>query len=419
VVVDLLLEDYATGGASTTTHTFEAVPVEVEVARNAAREADTCRVVLSYRQFPLDPRAVRGAVVAVFLGHVEDPALSLPTDSASYRVFLGVVDRPETSLDDSSETVTLEGRDYTAYLLDTPWSATVRLDVPLSQVVQAVLDGCPGTGGISVVWDDEAQRSQRLSDSLGRSAWTPRGKDDAWTVLTDLLGLVGLVPVVELDQLRITTADQLGRQQAVLVYGANVSRLTYRRQERELRTAQVQVSAWDEGARELRQGIWPADAAAVRVLVGSDRRAARAEGRVIVHQVYGSYTAQQLQALAKALYDDAVRAQVEGTIETREMRDGDGETDLWLLAAGDSVAITLGKVDSGAISGMSRGEAVAYLTAGHRGLDTAVAEALVTSWEQAEDLATVFQVRRATHRWTVDDGYSLVVEFQDYISAGS
>ena len=39
--------------------------------------------------------------------------------------------------------------------------------------------------------------------------------------------------------------------------------------------------------------------------------------------------------------------------------------------------------------------------------------------EQAEDLAAVFQVRRAAHRWSCEDGYALTLDFQSYITAGA
>lgn len=409
VMLEVLLE-----GRSDTIK-LDVEPREIEVVRNAPREADTCRVVLDYRHLPLDPRSIRGILIGAFLGDVGEASAELATDSTT-RAFIGPADSPSAELAEDGETVTLEGRDYTALFLDQPWTRSIDLrGKTLRQVVEEIVAEVPGASGLTLAFTGEAE-SVRPMDLLGRKTWSPQDHDDAWTVLTQICGHAGYLPVVELDTLWITTLAELGTHEAFLLYGEDVDRLAYRRQAREVTTGQIKVVCWDDFARETRTATYPATPAATRVALGPSG-AETAAGRVIEHYVSGTFTQQDLDRLAEAIYTEAVRSQLDGEIETREMRDLDERTDLWHLTAGDLVHLTLGKDDPGIVSGMSHGEAVAYLSAPPRGLDRQVADAVVTAWEHAEASASMFLVRRAAHRWQVDDGYSLSVEFQSFIGA--
>ena len=397
------------------TLTLDVEPREIEVTRNPPREADTCRVVLEYRHLPLDPRSVRGILLGGFLGDVADVGDDLGTGTET-RSFIGPADSPATELSEDGETVTVEARDYTALFLDQPWATTIDLrGKTLGQVVRKVVAAVPGAAGLTVAFDGDSE-SLRTADLVGRSRWTPQERDDAWTVLTELCGLLGYLPVVELDTLRVTTIEALGSREAFLLYGEDVHRLTYRRQAREVTTGQIKVVCWNGNQRQALVAVYPATPAQTRVAIGP-AGVETADGRVIEHHVHGTYTQQDLDILAERLYAEVVRSQLDGEFETREMEDLDEATDLTRLAAGDVLHLALGKDDPSVISGMSHGEAVAYLSAGPRGLDEQVAEAVVSAWEHAEATASTFLVSQATHRWRADEGYTLAVEFQSFVGA--
>lgn len=409
---------------------YDVIPRSVEVRRNTHREADTCRLELDARDFPLDPRSVAGIRVAVFLGDAGAPGADISVDDPSFRRFLGLVDEPETRLEDAAEVVRFECRDLTGLFLDYRWGGQP-LDITrrLSRVVQDVIDGVPGAGKIRVDFIDGARTI--LSTKLGRTLWTPEPDDDAWTVLCDLCGAVGLLPVVELDTLRVLPAGRFRQRTAAFLYGRDVESLVYHRKLTTQRLQQVKVTAWDPSARTSRTATWPRSV--------TPRRKVSADGNTVSEpiqqfQLYveGPYTQDDVVAIAEAAFERAARSEVEGKLRTREMR-LDPPTDLDALALGlppgqpldlaslsngDTLQVRLGKDNPSTTQVMSQEQAVAFLTAGPNGLPRGVALALVRSGREAEDLLSEFYVKTATHTWSRDDGYALEVEFINLVLVG-
>jgi hypothetical protein len=413
VYLEVLLEDFA-GGADQQLHPLEAVPVDVEVVRNHHREADTARIELEYSQFPLDPRTIRAAQVVVLMGNVSSPGDELALTSTEHRVFLGFVDEPQITLDEDGDSVVLEARDATALWLDYRWPSGAGIDIarPLSDVVDEFLATVPGVAAMTVEWSEGAAVTV-LADIVGRTKWSPQPGDDSWTLLVELLGLAGMIPVVELDKLAVKAAADVRTTTAQFVYGSNVARLTYRRRLHKARSGQVLVRCWDEQAREMRESIYPATPATTRTKVGVDGKVATESDPIMPYYVSGSLSQADLDALAASVYEQAARKQIEGEVETYDLTDLHELTNLWLLGNGDQLEVRLGRTESYYLEGMSHGEAVAWLEG--EGWASDVAEAYVSSREQAESLATSFYVRRATHRWSRTDGYSGRYEFINYV----
>jgi len=414
VVLDVLLEDYA-DGAPTDTKQIIAVPRKVTIHRNNHREADTAMVELDHRDLPLDPRAIRQARVGVYLADVGDPEVSLTHRDTDKLAFVGLVDEVEAERSDDGSRVRIEARDYTCLFLDHTWSGgSIAIDVPLMEVVDDILRATPGADG---VYQEYAQGTAELvlSDVVGKTKWAPRDGDDAWTVLVELCGLVGLVPAFKLDTLFIQTASQVSDTTAGFRWGRDLSRLRMRRKYNEWRTKQVKVICWDEQARESREATYPAEPVVLRQKMGADGKVTTENAPLVSHYVTGSYSTDRLEALARAIYDEGARQQVEGELETREMRDHFDQVDVPRLANGDTVNLRLDNTLRRTIQAMSHGEAVAWLTSGPRGLDSMVAEALVTAVERADQVAVTFYVSKATHRWSADDGYTAELRFINFV----
>ena len=82
--------------------------------------------------------------------------------------------------------------------------------------------------------------------------------------------------------------------------------------------------------------------------------------------------------------------------------------------------LTLAKETLSGLPGdLSRSEAIALLTEGPDKLSVEVAEALVSAWFAAENLATSFVVKKATHSWDREKGYSLAVTFINFVGGGA
>lgn len=419
VVLDVLLEDYG-DGTTGTLHTIECVPRSVEIERNDHRSADTFSLDLDYQLFPFDPRAVRSVRVRVLLGDVGSPSGALPNDDA-YMACIGFADDAEVKMDGGGAVVTLSGRDYTGPFLDTPWSgAAIDVARSLGDVVAEIVASVPGASGINVGYSMGAE-ALVMADIVGRAKFATQAGDDTWTVLCDLCGRAGLIPVITLDMLLILTpadfgvnrADFLGTgtmgpNRARFEYGSkvgNLSSLSFKRDASEWKTKQVEVRAFNEKTRTTLTATWPTSPVVTRRKVSTEGKVTTEAAPIIPYYVSGSYTQAALTDLAKSVYTRAARQQIEARITSRDMRDLDG-ADIVQIGNGDRITVTIGSALASSIAGMATSEAVLYLQRGPAPLDASTAAALVAAVKSAEGLAREFYVSKAKHRWSADAGDS-------------
>lgn len=409
----------------TTVRSYAVIPRSVEVERNDHRHADTATIEIDFINFPLDPRAVRSILVEVFFGDIKDPALTAVPTSLSWRRFIGYVDEPETTLEDAADIVRMKCRDYTSLFLDARWSGkAIDISGPLVDVLETFLLATPGASTLPVVFDAAGSADLVLATMIGRTKFAAQAKDDTWTVLVDLLGKAGLIPVVVLDELRIKSATDITMGSARFSYGKNVSRVVRLRKFNETATQQIQVVSWDAAARAARVGTYPLAAITTRRKVSTSGKVSTETAPILAFYVAGSYSEAELGTIAQAIYNEVGREQFEGTMETAEMVDSDGEAVLG-LSNGDQIIVTLGDRADPSFYRMSDGEAVAFLSGSSDGavgpaepMDVTVAEALIAVNRRIDDTARgSYYVKSARHRWDHEQGYTLEVKFINFVGA--
>ena len=424
VLIRALFETFD-GGEGAVVETFDVIPRDVTIERNTAREADTFSLELDYKDFPFDPRAVRSILVAVHMGQREDgdplKRLGLTRETGS---FVGYVDEPRTTLTATGEIVSFSGRDYTGIFLDYTWPDGEPIDItrPLELVLSGILQAVPGAEELAFEFSAGAATGARsiLSKVVGRTKWTPRGdKDDAWTVITDLVGSIGLIAVVELDRLIIKAPAEFGDQQPAFVYGRNVERLEFIRKLNEVRTEQIRVTCWDEQAGELREATYPQKAVVVRKRIApKSGKATPVLAPIRTFSVSGSFGEDDLLKVARRIYEDGAREQFEGTLETKDLLDLEGTYALTRLGNGDQLTVKLGNDSRASIVGLPVSEGARILTEGPDRVDPRVALALARSIKRADQLQSKFYVKTARHTWGREKGYGLVTTFINYVGAG-
>lgn len=406
VTLTTLDEDWGAGTA--TDHTFGVDPREVEIERNDSRTADTCKVTLDMRDFPMDPRTVRSCAVTVFLANVATPT-ALPTDDDG--AFFGFLDAPESTRNEYGASVALECRDCTGLFIDHQWSGgMIDVSKPLGDVIAGILAEVPGADGIRVGFSDGANNAI-VAQSIGRSKFAPQKDDSAWTVLTEICGKVGLIPVFELNLLLILdpsdfgvsrqtflATDELEPTREAFTYGVDLADLTIRRSFREARQTQIEIRCWDPVARKATTARYPTAPVTTRKRVGADNKITTYAAPILPYYVTGTYTGPDLAALAERIYTQAAREEIEITASTRRM--------VPQLGNGARVTITISPDLTTDIAGLSPGEAIAALTTGPRALAADVAQAFVGGAQMANNLAVEFYARSVKHRWSREDGYT-------------
>lgn len=422
-VLVVLLEDFD-GGEGSSTHKIDTIPRSVSVKNNTALQADTFELELDYKDFPLDPRTVRSVKVAIFMADIQDPTTEGRILSRGSRKFIGYVDEPQTRLEEAGEVVRFTGRDYTGIFLDSTWKAGTRIEItrPLGLVLGRVVAEVPGAEGINIEFSEKAAEARFLvlSTLINRTKWSPKGKkDSAWQVIVDLVGLIGLIAVIELDTLKIVAPGEFVDLQPVFLYGQNVTRLTFKRKMNETHTKQIRIVAWDDAANERRETTYPTEPVVLSKKIAPSGKVTTDTAPVLTFNVSGAYTVQELKSMAARIYDQAAREQIEGELETGEMEDLENSIKLTRLSNGDAITVQLSNQDRSSIAGLSISESVEVLTSGINPLRRSVAEALATSFHRARRLATTFYVKTATHTWSREEGYKLSVVFINFVGGSA
>jgi len=164
----ILLED---NGASDPTlkqeYNLNITPKSLRVTINDYTKADTFSMELDYKNFPFDPRTIRAVGVSIFIEDqktlwdtnrqefkIIEPKSDTPTE-ASNAIFLGFADDDSIRFDEDDRTVTLEGRDFTALLIDEPYDdrGPITLTTNLENVIAGLLTRLPSTREIKVIVD--------------------------------------------------------------------------------------------------------------------------------------------------------------------------------------------------------------------------------------------------------------------------
>lgn len=372
------------------------IPIDMEWTRNDINEADEASITLDWSDLPLDPRALRDCRVVLYCSDVRSPDRTLAISDRSAVRFIGFVDEVEVDFGEDGERLSLRCRDYTGRLIDTKLGAkSVRVDRPLSACIREILALVPPYAGAELKIEDD----RPVKAATGKATWTPPSGVSCWDAIVGLAKELGQTPRWELGRLVVSSPQPVAAADArIVVYGDQVERMTLKRSLNPVATKRIVFRALDTGSRRVLEGVWPPP--------GDDR------GEVAYTLPAGAWSSATLRDRAKQVFTTWERRQVGGTFETSAMSDLD-DADLVGLASGDPVYLRARGVDPTRVLGKSRGQLAAYLR--DHGLAPTVANALAQAWSSSEDLATLFYVIRARHRWASDDGYRLTCDFGNVI----
>jgi len=415
VALTVLDEDWDAGTA--VTHTIMVTPREVEWERNDARTADTARIVLDYKDFPMDPRIVRSCQVRILCGNAPTWDGALTEADA---VWFGFLDAPESARDETGATVTLECRDNTALFIDHIWQdGLIDISKGLGDVIAGIVALVPSADGLTVGYSVGVNAAV-LATKAGKTKFAPQKNDNAWTVITELCDIVGLVPVVQMDMLLILNSDDFGvdratflasdvltPQTAAFVYGENLSRLVLRRSFKQARQRQIEVRCWDPAKGVATIARYPVAAIVTSKKVSAAGKVTTEQAPILPYFVTGSHTPSDLAALAENIWKQAAREEIEVTATTKEMNPQ--------LGNGARVTVTVSPSLVTDVAGLSPGEALAKLTTGPRALAPDVAQAFVSGAQTAGNLAVDFYARNIKHKWSREQGYSCEMTLINYL----
>ncbi len=471
ITLRVLFEDFGQGQAKLQElHSLRVLARSVEVNLNDYTQADTFSCEIDYKQLPFDPRAIRSCGVTISMQNMRGTPESGKEFSVSRTanviepsddntIFIGFADDDTITFDEERRTVRLEGRDFTALLLDQKYTAgPIDLAKPLDKIIRAILDLYKETryNGTTKTGLQIDNRVREALPNLGAICpdFNDKGQtknvkrnESPWDVIQDLVARAGLIAYVELDKLVISKPRVLydAQQAKRFVYGKNLSKLELKRKIGRMKNFNVACRSLSIETKEVLLAKIPLEATAawssatgipakeVKIpkmsAVGNRTGTTKNPGdktpinaAAVPEDEAAPYltfrfpnvkSKAHLIKIGEKLYEELGRQQLEGNFSTREMETMDGLNqcfDLLKLRIGTPVQIQIDQADMEGLS-QKNGERERSQFLQMRGYTPQVANILAQTLKRP---SMIFYTRgvRFSHS---DQGFSIDVEFINFI----
>lgn len=413
--------------------TFPVNVSRANLVKNDHRSADELEIVVDWRDAGVDPRLLSNAIVSYHLGCAEDDGTWEPT--RRNRRFLGIVTDPERSADDSERSVTIKAQDFTTLFLESkpyPPEGIPTYSMDLEECWNLILDH---TGGKDTAgnWFKSAELLRGALLPSGIESWPPSlsecvGKGnlkdkiqvkpgtDAWAVWQHCVGMLGLISWIDGDNVIVSTSTNLYSRDdpALMVWGHNIRSIRERRN-CTLAGKKIALVSYDPMTGRVLHAfapVAPKDKKGARKQMKSSGDAA-GQDAFLTFEFNGVSDQGTLDRIARRVYEERSRQELEGTIITEEMWTDTlkGETvDLLSLGSGQDIYISLDEATMNGLSILSDiGKRTEWLLG--RGYERSVAEILARNEGALSKLTPIMHTKSVrTSIETDENGGSFSVE---------
>lgn len=292
-------------------------------------------------------------------------------------ILRGFADEERITFDDTKRTVRLEGRDFTALLIDKKYNkGAISLEKRVDEVLSSILADNEETA--QIVLENQVQGELPILSSFWGEKDLLSGKRNSkkdetyWDVIQDIVRRAGLIAYIELSKLVLSTPRNLyDKNRAVkFVYGKNLMNLEFSRKIGRRRGFNLIVRSLNLSTKEVLEAKIPLQAtqewsdatgiANVEVKLkkikadGTAETAEKEEVAPYMSFLVADVTSEdQLIKVGEGLYEEIGRQEIEGNMTTAEMASADGmlkEFNLLHLRNGTPLQIYMNQGDLSALS---------------------------------------------------------------------
>jgi hypothetical protein len=340
--------------------TFPAMPKGFSLDRNDHNQADTCNLTLDWTTAGVDARMLDDATVELHVGDADESGFWVQSERTCR--FIGVVKEIDSSrsADDAAE-VTLDLVDYTdLFLKAKPFgsSGIPAFSQTLREAWMTIVSQTPGADVFNDpkrlvfegVIDPDTIIGQGVAErfrKIGKVQTKP--ETDGWAVWQQCVGMLGLISYIDKDRCIVTTATNYYTEQDApkMVWGHNLESWHESRVSTLSRRG-IALTSFDPLSLRTIEASWPP--------IGDDRvKRKRAKTKKVQTEdkirpteerdyfaFPGVQEYESLLEIAKRVYEERSRQELEGSISTPHMyaTTENGEVfDLLDLRAGDTVKV--------------------------------------------------------------------------------
>lgn len=449
IVLRVTWEDFGTDDpVLQQTELFNILPKSVTVTINDYKEADKFEASIDYSAFPFDPRCMRAIGVQICMEDVKrlyDQANKnvTITPSPDNTVFTGFADSNRMTFDDSTRTVTIEGRDFTSLFTDQ--KRIVPTPVPLSNkidaVIQALIDE-QGEATEQIVVENRTGSELPVLSALAPDFNPFSGQKNMkknqkyWDLMMNILGKVGLIGFIELDRFVITKPQNIyeKKQMKQFIWGKSLKDLEFTRRVGRMKNFNVLVRTLNTSKKpaEIIEAKIPLEAVdpdfikqhgnTEQAKIELDKDGKKVEPpkpadyyTFFVKDVLDKNT---LIGIGENVYDEISRQQIEGSLKTFEMEIPEEKDGLSVqmvkfntIRNGTAIRIYLDQSELAAInSDSSKAEKIRFLV--NRGYPRKLAQSFASSLER---INTAFYTQSVTFHLDSDSGFEMDLNFINFI----
>lgn len=400
------------------------IPLKVSEFSHEANDhahADTLSVTCDWQNVGLDPRLVRNGILKFYLANAPggfEPSNSRERGNLRFIGRVAEVDR--ASSEGEPYTVTLEALDYTDFFLRAkPFGSNGIPDYSqtLDDAYRRIVEQTPGAHRLSgQIQQFGFEQFPKLAIAVARR-WAKLSKiptkpdTDAWAVWQQCVGMMGLISFWDRDLLIVTTADAYYNNQdpPVLVWGKNIAELTESRDTTSFSKG-IGMSSFDTLTNRTIEATWPIKTDDKPATKKRTKKVVAAPASTIAGAEFvkeyeyftfpGVQDQAQLQKIAKRVFEERTRQELQGTAITSEMSVetvGGSLFNLLDLHAGDSIKIGTNENERDVLRRLdSTAAKIIYLT--EQGYEPGPARVIALNADDTARLDDVFYVKRvATH----------------------
>jgi hypothetical protein len=445
--------------------------LKCEVERASFRTGDKASFTLNYFDAPFDPRLIRACGIEVLIGIMtpeeHDAGMHGLTrdDGSRYSTvedapglqsatrFVGFVEKWNLNISDGGATIEGSATDLMSIMRDTQLPPDMEIDheLPLDEGVTQLLQAFPALRGIVVTYgrpglegqiaptpENAASRRKKVVKKGKKRIRRNAENTTIWDHITDVCIGSGVVPVISGVGLRIEPARTLlGMRPQVpkMVWGQNLTELSFERQLGGFKNPTVEIRCYSPDDRCTYAARYPDPTGFGVAILGTrpfppvPKRAnlvtpsGKNPDQTVHVMTISGVGPSALEDVARGIYEETARQEIEGSFQTDDPSTFGvdfAEADLLDLKAGDPIAIEIDQRGQGELAdvvselqGMTVQARVAHLL--DRGFRRRVAIAYAILVDQA-NLQTIFRVSGTRIGFDHEDGLSLDVDFQNYIT---
>lgn len=398
---------------------------EFVIENNSHLHADSCKLVVDWKDTTLDTRMLDDAVVTVYFDEGDDFGRWKPT--VDNTVFIGHLRNPERVLEEGSPgTLTLDCIDYTGlFLAAKPFgsSGIPEYSDTLEGAWRRICSQTPGAGVLAdnlvAVGTDvslDTPLGAAVASRFASLSKVPTHPDtDAWAVWLQCVGMLGLISYIDQDVCIVTSATNYYTEKdpPLFIWGENLTRLSESRMTIDVKGG-VGLVSFDPLTGKTLEAFYPpiGDPRAQRKLTAAKKKKqkpvtelSQERDKRHIFTMWGVTDPGMLLTIAERVWNQISRQELQGKLETPHIQIPTAKGrlfNLMKLKSGGDIRVQFADGLRDYITGLASDNArIAYLVEQGYPVDTATL--LARNAEAFKALGDTFYVDSVRKSFTLDE----------------